>query len=134
MVTSDLVFLVLPGVGEAWYDSRDSHGGGNLTGIDHDEQLHQIIIDLSRPTLNDVDIFTTDWLTNLNTVHMYITSQLSQLSNITILLSRVHTQYDFNGRDFPSLRLHILYIIVWIVIIPTVSPSSSQTYHDDQNN
>ena len=60
MVTSDLVFLVLPGVGEAWYDGRDPHGGGDLTGVDHDEQLHQIIVDLSGPTLDDVDIFTAD--------------------------------------------------------------------------
>ena len=73
-LTPDLVFLVLPGVGEARYDGGDSDGGGDLTGIDHDEQLHQVVVDLSGPTLDDVDIFATDRLTNLNTV-LYINRQ-----------------------------------------------------------
>ena len=64
----DLVFLVLPGVGEAGYDSCDSDRGGYLTGVDHDQHLHQIVVDLSRPTLNNVDIFSTNRLTNLNTI------------------------------------------------------------------
>ena len=59
-LTSDLIFLVLPGVGEAWYDGGDSDGGGDLTRVDHDEQLHQVVVDLPGPTLDDVDIFTTD--------------------------------------------------------------------------
>jgi hypothetical protein len=40
LVTSDLVFLVLPCVGEAGYDGGHSDGGGNLTRVDHNEKLH----------------------------------------------------------------------------------------------
>lgn len=57
-----LVLFVLPGIREAGDDSCDSAGRGNLTGIDHDEQLHQIVIDLPTATLHNVDVLPTNAL------------------------------------------------------------------------
>ena len=55
----NLVFLVLSGVGIAWDDSSDPRGRRNLARIDHDEELHEVVIDLSRATLHDVHILTS---------------------------------------------------------------------------
>ena len=66
-VTSDLIFLVLPGIGEARDDSRHTNRRRYLTRIDHDEELHQVIVDLAGSTLDDVDIFTAHRLSNLHT-------------------------------------------------------------------
>lgn len=63
-----LVLLVLPCVGEAGDDGCDPGGRGDLTRIDHNQQLHQIIIDLPTAALYDVDILSTDTLSDLNTV------------------------------------------------------------------
>ena len=65
-MTSDLVLLVLACVREAGDDSGDPDRRGYLTSVDHDEQFHQVIIDLPGPTLDDVDILSADRLTNLN--------------------------------------------------------------------
>lgn len=62
-----LVLLVLPGVWKAWDDSRDPGSRGNLAGVDHNQELHQIIIDLPRSTLDNVDVLPTYTLSYLNT-------------------------------------------------------------------
>lgn len=64
---SYLVLFVLPSIREAGYDSSDSAGWGNLTGVYHDEQLHQIVIDLPTATLHDVDILSAYTLTYFHT-------------------------------------------------------------------
>lgn len=61
-----LVLLVLPGVRKAGDDSGDPGGGGNLAGVYHDQQLHQIVIDLSTTTLHNVDILPTHALPYLH--------------------------------------------------------------------
>lgn len=43
-----LVLLILPGVGEIRYDGGDAPGGGRTTGVDHDEELHQAIVNVAR--------------------------------------------------------------------------------------
>ena len=55
----NLVLLVLPGVREARNDSGDTDRGRDLAGVYHDQQLHEVVVDLSRPALHDVDIFPT---------------------------------------------------------------------------
>jgi len=62
-----LVLLVLSGVGEARNDSCDADGRGDLAGVDHDEQLHQHIIYLAAPSLDNVHILSSHWLSYLNT-------------------------------------------------------------------
>ena len=62
-----LVFLVLAGVGEAGDDGSDTAGGGDLTGVDHDEQLHEAVVDLPTTTLYNVNILASHRLSYLNT-------------------------------------------------------------------
>ncbi len=45
--SAGLVFLVLARVWEVWNDGGDATGRGSLTSIDHDEELHETIVDLS---------------------------------------------------------------------------------------
>lgn len=61
-----LVLLVLARIWKAGDDSRDPGGWGDLAGIDHDQQLHQIVIDLPTATLHDVDIFSSHTLAYLH--------------------------------------------------------------------
>lgn len=61
-----LVLLVLPSVGEAGDDGRDPGGRGDLAGIDHDQELHQIVIYLPAATLHDVDVLPTNTLPYLH--------------------------------------------------------------------
>lgn len=63
-----LVFLILPGVGETWDDSGDAGRGGNFAGVDHDEQLHEVVVDFAAAALDDVDILAADAFADLNTV------------------------------------------------------------------
>lgn len=62
-----LVLLVLTRVRKARDDSRDPGGRGNLAGVNHYEELHQIVIDLPTATLDDVDVFSADALPYLHT-------------------------------------------------------------------
>lgn len=53
-----LVLLILPGVGVAGYDGGDASCTGGLAGVDHDQQLHEAVVDVARGGgLEDVDIF-----------------------------------------------------------------------------
>lgn len=69
-VTGDkphLVLFVLSGVREAGNDGGNTTGRCNLASVDHDEQLHKVVIDLSTARLHDVDILTADTLPNFDT-------------------------------------------------------------------
>lgn len=61
-----LVLLVLPGVGEAGDDGGDAGRGGNLAGVDHDQQLHQVVVDLAAAALHDVDVLASHALPDLH--------------------------------------------------------------------
>lgn len=65
--STHLILFVLSRVGKAGNNSGDPACRSNLTGIDHDEELHEHIIDLAAPTLYDVDILSPHRLSNLNT-------------------------------------------------------------------
>lgn len=54
-----LVFFVLPGVWEAGDDGSDAGRGGDLTSVNHDQQLHQVVINLATAALHDVYILPT---------------------------------------------------------------------------
>nr|POE46921.1 hypothetical protein CFP56_00253 [Quercus suber] len=45
--SSTLILLVLAGVGEVGQHGRDAAGGGGATGVDQDQQLHDMIVDVS---------------------------------------------------------------------------------------
>lgn len=62
-----LVLFVLSGVWKAWNDGRHSWRGCNFACIYHDQQLHEIIIDLTRAWLNDVDVFAAHRFADLDT-------------------------------------------------------------------
>lgn len=66
---SHLVLLVLASVREARDDGGHSAGGGNLAGVDHDQQLHQHVVDLPTAALHDVHIFPTHGLSHLHTAN-----------------------------------------------------------------
>lgn len=61
-----LVLLVLPRVRVAGDDCSDALGRRGLARIDHDAQLHQVVIDLATAGLEDVDILATDGLFNFD--------------------------------------------------------------------
>ncbi len=51
------IFLsYLSSVGEAWDDGGDSLCRSDLAGVDHDEQLHEVVVHLSAAGLQDVHV------------------------------------------------------------------------------
>jgi hypothetical protein len=50
----------LTGVREARDDGGNTAGGSGFAGVDHDEELHKVVVDLTATTLNNEDIFITD--------------------------------------------------------------------------
>lgn len=63
-----LVFFVLASIWKTWNDRSDPRGRSDLAGIYHDEEFHQVVVDLTTTTLYDVNIFTPHALADLNTV------------------------------------------------------------------
>lgn len=63
---SHFVLLVLPGVGEAWDDGGNPLRGGDLAGVDHDEQLHEVVVHLAASGLHDVYVLPADGLADLH--------------------------------------------------------------------
>ena len=55
-----LVFAVLARVTIKRHDRRDAHGAGPAQGVNHDEQLHQIMVRGRRGRLNDENVFAAD--------------------------------------------------------------------------
>ena len=53
-------------VGEAGDDGADPLGGGDLAGVDHDEQLHEVVVDLAAAGLDDVDVLPPHGLTDFD--------------------------------------------------------------------
>ena len=43
-----LILLILAGVGEVGKHSGDAAGGGGTAGIDEDEELHDVVVDVAR--------------------------------------------------------------------------------------
>ena len=46
----------------------------DLAGVDHDEKLHQVVIDFAAARLNNVNVLTSDRLANLDAVEKKFTS------------------------------------------------------------
>lgn len=63
-----LVFLVLTGVRETGDDGGDAGRGGDLAGINHDEQLHQVVVDFAAAALHDVHVLAAHALPDLHAV------------------------------------------------------------------
>jgi len=61
-----LVLLVLPGVRKARNDGRDPGCGGDLAGVDHDQQLHDHVVDLAASALHDEDVVASDGFSDLD--------------------------------------------------------------------
>lgn len=62
---STLVLLVLSGIGEVREDGRDATGAGGSAGMDHDQELHQAVVDVvGCRGLQDKDIFVSHGFTN----------------------------------------------------------------------
>lgn len=62
-----LVLLVLSGVREAGDHSRDSTGARDLARVDHDQELHQIVVDFAAAALDDVHILPANGLADFDT-------------------------------------------------------------------
>ncbi len=63
-----LVFPVLPGVAVVRKDRRDAAGRGALECVEHDQQLHQIVVHRRRRRLHDEDVGAADVLVDLDVV------------------------------------------------------------------
>lgn len=61
-----LVLLILARVRETRDHSGHPGGRRDLAGVDHDQQLHQVVVDLAAAALDDVDVFPSNALTNLH--------------------------------------------------------------------
>lgn len=61
------VFLVLASIGKTRNDRCDPAGRRDFAGIDHNQQLHQVIVHLTAAGLNNVDIFAADGLSDFHT-------------------------------------------------------------------
>lgn len=69
------VLLVLAGVRKARNDGRHTRSRSNLAGVDHDQQLHQIVVHLATARLDDVNILATHRFANLHAKkHVNITN------------------------------------------------------------
>lgn len=63
-----LVLFVLPGVREAGDDGGDAGRGGDLAGVDHDQQLHEVVVDFAAAALDDVDVLAAHALPDFHAV------------------------------------------------------------------
>lgn len=70
-----LVLLVLPGVREAGNDGGDAGRRGDLAGVDHDQQLHQVVVNFAAAALHDVDVLAAHALPDLHAVGTTKTEQ-----------------------------------------------------------
>lgn len=62
---STLVLLILSRVRKIRDDSGNAPSGSGSTGVDHDEQLHEPVIDIpGRSRLQNKDVLVTDGLAN----------------------------------------------------------------------
>ena len=57
-----LGLAVLPGIAEIGHDGGDAARGGALAGVDHDEQLHQMVVDGLAGGLDEEDVAAADGL------------------------------------------------------------------------
>ena len=57
----------IPGIRVARYDCRDALRGGDLAGVDHDEHLHEVVVQLAAAGLHDVDVLAAHGLADLDT-------------------------------------------------------------------
>jgi hypothetical protein len=62
-----LVLLVLPSIGKAWDYCGYSLGRRDFAGVYHNQEFHEIVINLSASRLNDINIFATDGFANFYT-------------------------------------------------------------------
>jgi hypothetical protein len=60
-----LVLLVLSRVREAGNDGCDPLGGSDLTGVDHNQEFHEIVVHFSATALNDVNVFSSHGFADL---------------------------------------------------------------------
>ena len=79
-----LVLLVLPGVGEAGNDSGDTRRRGDLAGVDHDQQLHQVVVDLAAAALHDVHVLAAHTLPNLHAIEKRRRKQSILINDVTL--------------------------------------------------
>ena len=55
-----LGLAILPGIAEIGHDGGDAARGGALAGVDHDEQLHQMVVDGLAGGLDEEDVAAAD--------------------------------------------------------------------------
>lgn len=60
------VLFVLSGVREAWDNGGHATRWCDFASIDHNQQLHQVVVDFSTARLHDVHIFATHRLAYLH--------------------------------------------------------------------
>ena len=63
-----LVLFVLPRVGEARNDCCYSRSTCYFTSIDHNQEFHEVIINFPAPTLDNVDILSSNTFSDFHTM------------------------------------------------------------------
>ena len=57
----------IPGIGITGDDGGDALRRGDLAGVDHDEHLHEVVVQLAAARLHDVDVLAAHRLSDLHT-------------------------------------------------------------------
>ncbi len=94
--STHLVLFVLTSVRKAGNDCGDSARWRNLAGVDHDQELHEVVVDLSTTALNDVHVFASDGLLYLNAVR--------SVKNTVTLLHSSYPPCDHSQRSSDRRR------------------------------
>ena len=61
------IFLILTSVRKTRNNSSDARGWRDFTCVDHNQQLHQVIVNFAGAALNDINILPSDRFSNFNT-------------------------------------------------------------------
>ena len=65
------ILFVLGRVGEARDHGRHPPGRGRLAGVDHDQELHEVVVDLAASRLDDVDVLASNGLADFNAKNIF---------------------------------------------------------------
>ena len=114
---SGLVLLVLAGIWKARDHSSNASSRGSFTGIDENQELHQIVIDLPTARLDNKDVLITDYCTALHerprSLHAAVTTNKGY-KQIVIPDSPIVTEVSWleylRTTHFPSSSPRRLYV------------------------
>lgn len=106
--SSRLVLLVLAGIGEVRDNSGDPSGRGGAAGVDHDEQLHETIVDIAGSGgLKDEDILVSDGLANGNAGLAVGVVEAHRVSDVNAESEAISAHHHLAAGSPEPMRCHL---------------------------